>query len=277
MSIIIGSKLVVLNPYNTCYNRHMSVNLGENERLEIISSLESLGLNEKESLVYLALVQTGETGSSNLSRATDLHTQFIYQALESLEKVGLAQHVIRRGRKKFSAKHPQSLVRHADQQRRTAESVATILEKLTTMPKEQRFEVFQGRDSYVAHEFDFLKETPADSEILIISGDGDRFLEEMGDLIREYEKIRLKKQISVRYVGSRGQQNYLASNSHKRELFSYRLLPGLFTGQVSTDIWPSAIGFNIYGSPVMSFVVSNEVIAGSYRQFFETLWKLGSI
>lgn len=255
----------------------MPKSIGENERREIANELEKLGLKEKEALVYMALLELGEVGSSKIALKTGLHTQFIYLALESLEQHGLAQHVVRRGRKKFSAKHPQALVRLVDSQKKTADSLAARLELITSLPKEQRFEVFQGSESYVAHEFDLLKEAPECSEILIISGEGDRFLNEMRNVMAEYEALRIKKQIAVRYIGSHAQKDYLQSNTNKRELFSYRLLPGLFTGQVSTDIWPSAISFNVYGEPVTSFVVSNEVIAGSYKQFFETLWKMAII
>ncbi len=252
----------------------MPNNLGENEDREISRELEKLGLKEKEAIVYIALLRLGEVGSSQIARETGLHSQFIYLALEALEKHGLAQHVVRRGRKKFSAKHPQALVRLVEQQKKSADALAARLEQFTSLPKEQRFEVFQGNTSYVAHEFDLLQEAPNGSEILIISGEGDRFLEEMHNRMGEYEALRLKKQVSVRYIGSHVQRDYLQSNVHKRELFSYRLLPGLFTGQVSTDIWPTAISFNIYSIPVTSFVVSNKVIAGSYKQFFETLWKM---
>lgn len=252
----------------------MPKSIGVNERHELANELVSLGLKEKEALVYMALLELGEIGSSKIAAKTGLHTQFIYMALDALERHGLAQHVVRRGRKKFSAKHPQALVRLVDQKKKTADLLAARLEQITSISKEQRFEVFQGNTSYVAHEFDLLREAPDAAEILIISGEGDRFLHEMKNVMPEYESLRIKKKISVRYVGCQAQKEYLQSNTNKRELFTYRLLPGLFTGQVSTDIWPTAISFNVYGEPVTSFVVSNEVIAGSYKQFFETLWKM---
>lgn len=260
----------------TCYFVLMPKSIGEKERQEIALGLEKLGLKEKEALVYVALLELGEVGSSRIAAKTGLHTQFIYLALESLEKHGLAQHVIRRGRKKFSGKHPQALVRLVEQQKKTADALASRLEQFISLPKEQRFEVFQGNTSYVAHEFDILRETPDASEIMIISGSGDRFDHEMKNVMTEYEALRIKKKVSLRYLGSRAEREYLESTALTRTLFAYRLLPGLFTGQISTVIGPSTISFKVYGEPVTSFVVSNEVIAGSYKQFFETLWNMAS-
>jgi len=152
---------------------------------------------------------------------------------------------------------------------------AEKLNEMILLPARNEFEVFQGKESYVAHEFDLLNQASANCEILIIGGAGDKFSENMGDDQKAYEKLRLAKNISVRYLGSVNQKEYLEKNK-KRNLFGYRVLPGLFTGMVNTNIWPEAIGFNIFGEPVTNFTISSAVIAGSYKQFFETLWKLAS-
>lgn len=144
------------------------------------------------------------------------------------------------------------------------------------MPPQQRFETYQGTESYLAHEFELLKKAPTGSELLVIGGTGDDFFQAMGKNFLEYEKLRAEKRISVRYIGSEGQKKELLRALNERELFDYRILPGLFTGMVNTNIWPGVIGFNIYGSPVTAFLIENQTIAGSYKQFFETLWKIGT-
>jgi sugar-specific transcriptional regulator TrmB len=274
--VILVVKICTLHAYKYKYYLNMSKNIGANERDELSKQMEALGLKQNEALVYLALLSLGEVGTSKISESSDLHSQLVYIALDTLEKKGLVQHVIKRGRKKFSAKHPQALVRLVAEQKHIAEILSTKLEKFSALPKEQRFEVFQGNESYVAHEFDLLREAPDGSEILIIEGVGGRFIQEMGNRMPEYEELRIKKRVGVRYIGSNEAQKELEQHVQHRKLFSYRFLPGLFTGQVGTDIWPSALGFNVYSDPVTSSVHYNEVIAGSYRQFFEVLWNLSS-
>jgi sugar-specific transcriptional regulator TrmB len=255
----------------------MSINIDKNENSEIRANLKSLGLREKEAAVYLALLELGEVGSSKVVKKTGLHGQFIYASLESLEQKGLAQHVVKRGRKKFSAKNPKMLVQLIDRQKRIAEEVAEKLNEMILIPARNEFEVFQGKESYVAHEFDLLNQSPDGCELLIIGGAGDKFSENMGDEIKRYEKLRVMKKITVRYIGSADQKEYLEKNNKTRLFFKYRVLPGMFTGMVNTNIWPGAIGFNIFGEPVTNFTISSSVIAGSYKQFFETLWKLAKI
>jgi len=255
----------------------MSINIDKNGKSEIRSDLKSLGLGEKETIVYVALLGLGETGSSKIIKKTSLHGQFVYTALESLEQKSLVQHIMKRGRKKFSAKNPKMLVQLIDRQKRMAEEVAEKLNEMILIPARNEFEVFQGKESYVAHEIDLLNLAPENCEFLIVGGMGDKFSDNMGDEIKSYEKLRIAKNIAVRYLGSADQKEYLEKNKRARQFFDYRVLPGLFTGMVNTNIWPEAIGFNIFGEPVTNFTISSSVISGSYKQFFETLWKLGEI
>jgi sugar-specific transcriptional regulator TrmB len=250
----------------------MSNNL---DKTKIISDLERLGLSPKEAAVYVALLGLGEVGSSKIIEKTGLHGQYVYQALDALEKRGLAQHVIRNGRRKYSAQPPRTLTRLIDQQKRLADEVAETLSKMVVVPTEQAFEVYQGSDSYIAHEFDMLDRAKPDSTLLVVGGTGDAFVKTLGMRIGEYDTLRRKKKIAVRYIGSEDQRETLRKTHGLRQNFEFRLLPGLFTGLVNTNVWPDSVAFNIYGEPVSRITISSKVVAESYAQFFETLWKLG--
>jgi sugar-specific transcriptional regulator TrmB len=241
---------------------------------ELNKRLESLGLDKKSAQVYLALLELGEVGSSKIIKNTGLHGQYVYQSLEKLEKEGLVQHVIKNGRKKFSAKSPSILVRMAEKQKIEAENLVSDLNKFMLLPPEQTFETFQGRESYIAHEFDLIEHAPENCELSIIGGQGDRFNEEMGKNLKRYIEVQNKKNINIRYIGSDNQRDIMSELHGPRQNFKIKYLPGLFTGQVNTNIWPDVLGFNIYGEPVTRFTVFNKLIAESYKQFFETLWNL---
>lgn len=250
------------------------MNLDENRKSILVEHLKTLGLNKREALVYLALLRLGETGTSLIIRDANLHGQYVYQALGALEERGLVQHVIRRGRKKFTAKNPRVLTRLIDHQRVIAQDLAVKLEELMVLPPEQRFETFQGKEAYVAHEFEILKQQQENTELLVIGGVGDKFNENMGDRLQEYAVLQIKKNITIRYIGSESQRAGMPLMHGRRKLFKTRYLPGLFTGHVNTNIWPDLLGFNVFGEPVTRFTIWNPVVAGSYKQFFETLWRL---
>jgi len=247
----------------------------EIENKSILNDLKLLGLKDNEATVYLALLELGEVGSSKIIKKTNLHGQYVYNCLGTLEEKGLIQHLIKNGRKKFTAKNPRILVSLIERQKEIARSVVEKLKEAMVMPPHQHFETYQGEESYIIYEFELLKNAPEGSELLVIGGSGDDFAKNMNKNLYSYEKLRIEKNISIRYIGSENQKKELMRSKNHRELFEYRILPGLFTGMVNTNIWPASIGFNIFGSPVTVFSISNPVIAGSYKQFFETLWRIG--
>ncbi len=253
----------------------MSKNFDKNKYKDILEDLTKLGLSDKEALVYSTLLSLGETGSSPIILATGLHGQYVYQSLYSLESKGLVQRVIKKGRNKFSAKDPSVLSELANNQQKIADSLSKRLGEIVILPGGQRFETIQGEESFVSKEFELLRDAPANSTLLIIGGEGDQYFEIMRSRLGEYEKIRLDKKITIRYLGSESQRLSLLKSQETRRLFEFRLLPGLFTGEVNTNIYSNLIFFNIFGDPSTKVVIRDPKVAESYSQFFETLWKLG--
>lgn len=265
---------------------YMSKKIDENIDGDIIKSLCELGLKEKEAMVYFALLELGQVGSSKIIQRTGLHGQFVYQALEGLEEKGLAQHAIQAGRKKFNANSPERIRSLVDEKKRAAEDAITKLGELTGRPALQQFEVFQGREAYVTHEFNQLERAELHSELLLIGGgegpegkrmQGDQFLTAMGSRMDEYERLREKKNIRIRYIGGENQRMNLFWYKNNRKLFEYRLLPGSLSGLVNTDLWPDMINFNMFGPTIIAFSIKNQELAKSYSDFFETLWKIARV
>ncbi|MDO8728449.1 MAG: helix-turn-helix domain-containing protein [bacterium] len=248
--------------------------LDKNQQEDILKGLSDLGMSRKEAQVYISLLLSGEVGSSKIIKDTSLHGQYVYQSLERLESNGFVQHIIKRGRKKFSAKNPNMLTRLADEKKALAENLVAKLNEIMILPPEQHFEVFQGKEAYVAHEFDMLERAKDGCQLLIIAGTGDQFNQNMGERLKEYSALQIRKNIIVHYLGSEAQRSNMTQMHGSRKSFEIKYLPGLFTGYVNTNIWPDALGFNIYGEPVTRFTIWNPVVAGSYSQFFKTLWNL---
>ena len=240
-----------------------------------MAKLQSLGLSEKEGLVYLALLPRQDVGSSVLIRATGLHGQFVYDALTRLEALGLARHVILNGRKKFSAGSPERILSLVEEKRLSALSVVRQLHRQFAGKHEQSFEIFQGQAAFVANEFAIMEALPEGSTIDVLGGSEDTYVGLFGPELDEFERLRINKRITVRYISTNGNRSYLQVMAQSRRFFEIRVLPESASG-VETDIVLNKIVFHLYGDPVVSFVFSNQLIADGYRRFFEVLWGLSS-
>lgn len=245
--------------------------------IDLVKNLETLGLTEKEALVYLALLPRRDTGSSKLIYATGLHKQFIYNALGKLEELGLAKHVIQNGRKKFSATSPQRIVTIIEEKKLSAQNIAKELQKRYAGAHEQDAEVFQGDTAFTMRQMQILEHVPDGGFICVIASASEKFgytFREQG-LWEEWERMRAEKNIWIRYLGSESQLETLQQREKSEKLFDYRILPGQATGLMNTDIWHDVVSLNIFGDPTLCITITGKEVTDGYRQFFETLWNLG--
>lgn len=251
----------------------MSKSIDELSEADVIKKLGQLGLSEKESRVYLALLPRHDVGSSKIIAATGLHGQFVYDALERLEELGLAKHAVQNGRKKFSANTPSRLLSLVEEKRLAAHSIARDLQSRFAGAHEQDFEIFQGESAFVAHEFNLLEEMPEGCTVDVIGGGGNHYVETIGTEMHEYERRRGIRNIKVRYICTVGQAASVHAMAASRKNFEVRTFPNLQTGFVDTSIWPNKIVLYFFGNPLLSFTLTSKEIAASYGQFFDALWQ----
>lgn len=254
----------------------MSKNTDEISDKDLLDKLKDIGLGEKDSLVYLALLPRHDVGSSKIITATGLHGQFVYDSLERLEKLGLAKHVIQNGRKKFSANPPLRLLSIVEEKRLSAQAIAKQLQERFSGQHEQDFEVFQGDSAVLAHHYDMLERIEQNQEAQVICGPTETFLKIIGPDEKDiFEETRVAKGLRIRYLGMESMRERLIETKKWRKLFDYRILPGgQSTGQLDIDIWPNNVTFNLFGDPLLSITITNKAMTDGYREFFESLWRL---
>ena len=90
----------------------------------------------------------------------------------------------------------------------------------------------------------------------------------------EYLKLQKEKQIKIRYLGSEAQRERLQKREQNEPLWTYRILPGQATGNISIDIQVETVTFVTYGKPMLCFTITNKEVAEGYRQFFNAIWGL---
>ncbi len=241
----------------------------------LVLNLEKLGLSEKEARVYLYLIErTVDVGTSKIITGTGLHGQYVYLVLESLQNKGLVKHVVKNNRNKWSANPPARIGSLIEEKRVLANTVQDALEKLFARPDAQEFEVYQGEEQLVAAAFQMIESAMPNSTLSVIGGEGSRFSEMLGEERRPYNKIGLDKNVTIRYIGTEAEKEYLTWVKNRRELFDYRIMPGFKKSTVSTSIYPHAILLQIYGDPILVFKIKSEQVAQDYQLFFESLWDL---
>ncbi len=254
----------------------MSKTIDKTENQDLLKKLSELGLGDKEARVYLALLPRPNTGTTNLIRATGLHGQFVYAALARLEGLGLTQHVIQGGRKKFSVNAPQRIVSLVDEKKLAAQAIVRELQNRFVGVSPQSFEIYQGAAALVGHELEMLRRVPQGSRIDVVTGLGEEYMTVLGHEADEFERIRLERKIEIRVISTEARRKTFEKMSKQRALWSYKTFPGLGTGAVDIGIWHDSIVYNVFGEQPLCFALTNKEIADGYREFFKALWSVSS-
>ena len=252
----------------------MSKNNDEKLKKSILSRLAFLGFRDQEIHVYLALLTHAEpVGSSKVITGTGLHRQYVYNALEALEKRGLVRHVVTRGRKKFSANSPSKIQNIIQEKQRVADGVVEDLLAFSQRQHEQDFEVYQGKDSFVSHELRLAQEARDGDYLYVVGSSSRRFLEVMGDAMQEFFASVKGHRVTPLEIGAPQDSGWMTEQKRTFPLYDFRVMPGLEPGIVNTVIRPETVSFVSYDPEILCYTITNKTVAQNYKNFFEALWK----
>jgi sugar-specific transcriptional regulator TrmB len=241
----------------------------------IFHQLQHLGLSEREARLYTILFTSGAPlGAGSLVTHTGWHRQYVYNSLHELENLGLVQSVIVRGRQKFSITSDDALLLLASQRRNVAKTVTEELIRLAKRERAQDFQVFQGTDSFVQHEFKELELASEGALWRIIGCDGDLFDEVMKNELEAFDNLRDKKSLQIRYIGAASQKVALEKIKLYRPCFDYRIIPGFGDSSCVTLIREKSVSTRSYSEPVLNYELYSEIAAVGQRNFFDSLWNI---
>ncbi|MBN2067653.1 MAG: hypothetical protein JW744_04255 [Candidatus Diapherotrites archaeon] len=125
--------------------------------MDLFEGLQKLGLSEKETRVYLALLALKEPGVGAVSKRTGIHRRSCYDALNSLQEKGLASFSVLEGIKSFRATGLGSFKALIKEKEELVESLLPELKK-KKREEELTIEIFKGLKSTKGVFEGFLRE-----------------------------------------------------------------------------------------------------------------------
>jgi sugar-specific transcriptional regulator TrmB len=115
--------------------------------MDAIRILKQLGLSEKQSGVYLAMLELGESSMSLIAKKAGLKRPTTYLIIDELSVMGLCGEIEKGKKKLYSATHPKRIVEIAHFRSRQAESLLPQLlarQKNSDKPKIRMLEGIRG-------------------------------------------------------------------------------------------------------------------------------------
>lgn len=189
--------------------------------------LEEIGLSEKESQIYLALLQVDSESIQDLAKRTGINRTTVYPVLETLEKKGLVSEVQKGKKVEYVAAPPERIETFVERQKvvleERAERLKDIIPQIKSIQRESGekpiVKYFEGREGAIAahEEFYEMHDSKAREGYFIYNKDllNDTFTEEEQE---RYRKIRVNKKVmptSV-YTSEDGDINFVTPGTRTR-------------------------------------------------------------
>lgn len=244
---------------------------------DVLESLESFGFSTQQARVYAELVALGPTTAGPLVKRTGLHRQYVYSALEKLEQEQFVSHVLRNGRKTFSAARPEKLLSREVERLRKMQLVVPKLQQLAlNADSGSHVEVLTGRDEFIRRLFTVVDSAArCDGIVRLIADVRDQDVYALiGNDYSSYIEHQKKKKIKKHMVAPISSASELYRERFIKEpRTELRVLDSAPSTPTATVMTQELIVLDLFGEEVISVLIWSRSLARSYLEHFGVLWK----
>ena len=224
------------------------------EREKLQKALCECGLDEKEALLYITLLDLGESTASALAKESEIDRSLSYYILDKLIAKGLASFKLKNNVKFYSAVDPGKILEDLREREGGFRSVLPYLIKLKERhPEEQvNVNVFKGIKGLRAVLDDMFKTS---GEFLVFGEQGQIQKNYPGLYIyylKTLEKLKIRERVLVR--------SDMKGKIRKSRNSRFRYM--------EKDV------FTVWEKPMFNIVIESKKIADSYRAYFNHFWKI---
>ncbi len=236
--------------------------------------LAELGFSPRETKVYLALLDLGQTTVGPVAAKTRLQHSKVYQTLEKLLDRGLVSFVIRSKTKYFQAESPRHILKGLKEKERLFLEVLPVLEKRRDFSiHPQLATVYEGFKAIKTMYENVVDELGSKDYYFVFA-----FREEYSE---SPDAVRFLRKLHMRMADKKVDDRAIAHTSiRKQVLDTYQ---GLRTMKIRFSPLKFPLGLVIVKGKIINFSwggrptaveIVSEQIAEQYKNFFMDMWKI---
>jgi len=240
--------------------------------------LESAGLTKGESRVYLSLLRLGESTVGPIAKKAMISLSKIYETLDKLIEKGLVGSVIKNNVKYFTASNPERILDYLELKKKGIESSEIQIKKMisylrASIPKtETKALIYEGFKS-IKNFYEEILNLSKKGDIIYALGIPKFAAEEYEGYFLDWNKRRAKKSVEVKAI-----YNFDAKEAGKKRAKIPFTDVRYLTEKMVTPAW--ILIFEDFVATVhmaekpICFVLQDKVVAFSYVDYFNLLWKI---
>lgn len=240
---------------------------------KITETLESIGMNKNEILIYLDLIKVGSSSAHDISKRTKIHRPNVYDTLDKMIKKGVVTSSIEDNRKVFYPIEPKNLLEYLKQKEYELQEAIPEIEKFrTNSKKERKVEMAEGIRAFRIILNDLLDR----GEDILVYGIPKNVPDKIGGFLNDFHERRIKKGVTMKHIYNKDAEKRV-KYLNDMQCTEARYLPSLFDSTSSTLISGNVVMLIFWEDPMFIVTIQNESIAKAYQKYFEILWEEAKI
>ncbi len=240
---------------------------------DYINSALKAGLSPKAGAVYVALLEAGAAlAPKNIITKTKLYRQYVYDALHELADKRLITTEGEGRSIRYLAVSPDTLLQEVEKKRiDTLEGVQNLLHLYDRSPAGV-VDIVRGNRAAIEYDLQQIRDAHEGDFLDVIGGGGLHWVRmfEASGRMEEWEALRKKKNVKIRYIGVGEDVRFNREQSISEN--ESRIIPGI-GDLVSVVIRKDSVTFDMYDPEAIYVRVKSKAAAASQRALFEVLWQ----
>ncbi|MFA5994635.1 MAG: helix-turn-helix domain-containing protein [Parcubacteria group bacterium] len=238
--------------------------------MELVQVLQSLGLQEKEAKVYLALLQMGKGSVPGISVKAGTKRPTTYLILEELRKKGLVNLLPRKMKVLYVAKSPQILLEEQREKEQMIEAnMPELLAMFNVQMEKPKVTYYQGKDNIAKLYGEIFKEKDILFYGSIASISSEAYVQ-----VEKYLHIVKKEKLQVREILQADEKSLAYAKEHVTENHQIKIAPEEYKLATDNMIFGSKVAIITYKDEAMAVVIESSDVAETYKSMFEMAWKV---
>lgn len=233
-----------------------------------MKQLEALGLTDNEIQAYIALLKTGESKVTELSKKADLTRTSLYEILNKLLKKGLVHMKNKSGIQIYSATEPKTLNAIMKEKMQSINSIIPKLEKVYKQPSKNFVEYYEGKRGILAITQDMLNE----KKPILVYGNHKLSAKKMQHIPFIVGKRRVEQNMKAKIIIEPTTNSFYKEEEYAK-LTQIRFNKDLESVSTMTIIYGDKVAMFSQKGEIIGMLLKNKENAQTQRLIFKTLWK----
>jgi len=236
-----------------------------------IEKLKQIGLNDKESKVYLALLELEDALVSEISDKTKINRSLLYSILAELVDKGLVTYILKNNTRYYRAAEPEKILSMLKEKEKALQSILPELVALhRPRAKKPIVEILEGKEGIKTIFNDVLR-VGQDWYAFGVPGKGPEII---GPNVHAFEKERQKAGIPLNVICVRTKEGLKRGKEFSQMRYTkVRYMPETYESPASNWIYGDRIVVIFwYKEFPFAIRIIDKNLAESYKNHFKAMW-----